>query len=198
MSMKYYKGFAVEADQEVPAESTKGLAHYAKAFFESSGQLDKVELYNQGHIQRVDYYGARTEESVKTLHREYKGVGFTIHLPLEKVGGFSWEQVAAYDSAGELESITAVLQDKQQHGWMEVQRTANAQVYGVVKYFWESPTVLRYVFEYDEDGELVSVYDLVHSESTSFQEAKKALVDSHFFERGFTLPQEIGDTPIPH
>ncbi|QRO01829.1 hypothetical protein JRI60_23825 [Archangium violaceum] len=196
--VKYYDGFVVEDGQEVTAEAARGLANHAKAFFSAPGQLDRVELYSRGKLSRVDYPGERSDDDVKATHSKmYKGVGFTTRRKLTAVRDLIWEEAHSYSASGGLEGFTLILQGQSGRGLMEVNLDKNKKVLGVTKYYWEDPDDLRYVFEYNQGGRLVSVYDLMYGDQASFEDLKKALPDSHFFESGLNLPREIANTAIP-
>jgi LysM repeat protein len=197
MNVKYYNGLAVDAGNEVTAEAARRLMRYAKAYWDASGHLERVELYTHGRLQRVDYYGDSPIESIAAVHQAYKGVDFTTRRPSVTIGRFNWEEIRSHDASGKMKDVTAVLQDEQQHGLMEVRMGVDGQVREVTKYFWESPNALRYVFEYDGHGKQISVYDVAHGESASFEDIKEAIKDPRFFERGLNLPAEIAGTSIP-
>jgi hypothetical protein len=198
MTVKHYKGFEVETGKELPAEKARQERHYAKATFGASGQLEKVELYSDGKLLSVDYYGAGSDDAINAEHlKQHKGVEYTRRRTPVQAGSFSWELVQSHAASGKLEGFTAILQDKHRRGWMEVHKNARGHVTEVMKYFWASPDVLKYVFEYDRDGKLITVHDVVHREDTTFQDIKSELPDRHFFEAGLNLPKEIAGTAIP-
>ena len=198
MTAKYYKGFEVETGKELPAEKARQERHYAKATFGTSGQLEKVELYSGGKLLSVDYYDAGSDDAIKAAHlKQHKGVEYTRrHAPV-RAGSFSWEIVQSHAASGELQGFTAILQDKHRRGWMEVHKDVRGHVTEVMKYFWASPDVLKYVFEYDGHGTLITVHDVVHREDTTFEEVKSELPEHHFFRAGLNLPKEIAGTAIP-
>jgi hypothetical protein len=198
MTVKYYKGFEVEDGEELPAEKARQERHYAKATFGASSKLEKVELYSGGKLLSVDYYGAGSQDEIRAAHLKlHKGVEYTRRRAPVQAGSFSWELVESHAASGELEGFTAILQDKHRRGWMEVHKDVGGHVTEVMKYFWASPEVLKYVFEYDEDGKLISVHDVVHRENTTFQDVKSELPDRQFFEAGLNLPKELAGTGIP-
>jgi hypothetical protein len=196
--VKYYDGVAVEDGQEVSAEAARKLANHAKAFFRAPGQLDRVEVYADGTLSRVDYPGERGNADIKTAHaRMYKGTGFSIRRKLSALRGFSWEEVQSYSASGGLEGFTLILQGKGTQGLMEVDLDQDKKVRRVTKYYWENEDELRYIFEYNQGGRLVSGYDVMYGEQASFEDLKKSLPEAGFFERGLSLPSAISNTAIP-
>jgi hypothetical protein len=197
--VKYYDGWSVTGGREVTEGDAKRLANYAKAFFDPTGSLEKVELYVQAALFRVDYYGARGDEEVKALHlKMYRGIEFKLRRDSTRFQNFSWEYVHSYTGSGDLEGFTAILQDKKNRGWMEVKMNRNKKVREVIKYYWEEPGGdLRYTFEYDSNGKLLRAYDLMYEDDVALQDLKTELADSNFFESGLNLPREIANTSIP-
>ncbi|ADO72177.1 uncharacterized protein STAUR_4397 [Stigmatella aurantiaca DW4/3-1] len=163
--VKHYEGWVVEGGREVPAETAKRLANHAKAFFGADGRLDRVELYAQAEMFRVDYYGDAKDEEVKAAHlRTYKNVRFEIHRDSARVQDFKWEDVHSYTASGVLEGFTTILQDRKNRGWMEVKMDKNKKIREVTKFYWEAPDGdLLYTFEYDSKGVLLRAYDLTYA-----------------------------------
>lgn len=197
--VKYYEGVAVEAGQEVSAEAARKLANYAKAFFRTSGQLDRVEVHTDGQLTRVDYPAERGGgDDIQAAHaRMYSGTGFSIRRKLSSPQGFSWEEVESHAASGGREGSTLVLQRKGGQGLMEVELDRNRKVQRVTKYCWEGEDELRYVFEYNAGGRLVSVYDLTHGDQVRIEDLRSTLPEPGFFERGLTLPSALSHTAIP-
>ena len=187
---KYYDGFVVEGGKEVTATEAGKLAQHARAALGASGQIERIELYDGGTVVNVDY---QVDADVRDWHvKSYPGVPYTVRRrPPEVAGDYQWERVETYSAAGELTGFAAILQGKDHREWMAVDMGVDRKVTGVEKFFWETPEVLRYVFEYDERGKLYSVHDVVNSDSASFDEVKSELKDPQFFENGLKLPRGV-------
>lgn len=198
--VKFYDGYTVQPGREVTAAKAQGLARYARAFFRGRGILEKVELYEGGKLFRVDYHDGQDDAAIRASHKQtlaYRTVGFTIRRTLARPSGFAWERVHSYTASGGLKRYVLVLKDEKDLGWMEIKKDKSGRVTGVTKYHWEDQEELRYVFEYDPQGRLFNIHDLLYGQDVSFEPLKPALAESRFFESGFNLPRALSNTAIP-
>jgi hypothetical protein len=197
--VKYYDGFTVEGGKEVTADRARKLLTYAKAYFGGDGRPERAELYSSGEMFMVIYFDGRNAATIKSSHRAtYGSVRFSIRTAKTQIRSFTWLHVLLYSKAGELEGFSLRLQDTGGRDWMEVRKDANGGLSRVTKGYWSGPDELRYIFEYNRAGHLISVQDTVDGDEVSFDDVKSDLPDPKFFESGLALPRELAGTSIPH
>ncbi|MBZ4418526.1 hypothetical protein [Myxococcus sp. RHSTA-1-4] len=196
--VKYYEGFLVDSEREVPAEKAQKARRYSKAFYGSAERLEKVEQYEEGKLRRVDYFDVTQDNTLKTEHAQRHGqVPFVTHRQLSRTKGFVWKAVHVFTATGELSEVTTILQDEARCEWMELSADASRKVSRIAKYYWESPEDLKYSFEYDGEGKLLEVQDVENGERASLDEVRASVPDVSFFEEGLRLPKPLAGTSIP-
>jgi hypothetical protein len=196
--VKYYEGFLVDSERELPADKAQKARRYSKAFFGPEERLEKVEQYEEGKLRRVDYFDVANDAPLKATHAQQHGqVPFMTHRQLSRTKGFVWKAVHAFAAGGELKEVTTVLQDEARCEWMELSANASKQVARITKYYWASPEDLKYTFEYDGQGKLLGVQDVESGERASLDEVRAAVSDVAFFEDGLRLPKPLVGTSIP-
>ncbi|MFP2905362.1 hypothetical protein ACLESD_09960 [Pyxidicoccus sp. 3LFB2] len=196
--VKFYEGFLIDSERELPADKAQKARRYSKAFYGPAERLEKLEQYEEGKVRRVDYFDVANDAPIKTAHvQRYGQVPFMTHRQLSKPKGFVWKAVHAFAAGGELKEVTTILQDDAQCEWMELSANASKQVARIAKYYWASSEDLKYSFEYDGKGKLLEVQDVESGERASFDEVRASLSDAAFFEDGLRLPKPLAGTSIP-
>ncbi|MCP3062656.1 hypothetical protein LXT21_28115 [Myxococcus sp. K38C18041901] len=195
---KYYEGFLVDPQNEVPAEKARQARRYSRALYGPAEQLQKVEQYENGKVRRVDYFEVAQDDAIKKAHvPQYGSVPFVTHRQLPQSKGFSWKSVHMFSASGELSEVITILRDASLRECMEVSASADRRVSKISKYYWASAETLKFVFEYDGKGTLLEVADVPEGGHTSLPEVRSQLPDVSFFEDGLRLPAPLAGTSIP-
>ena len=182
--MRFYEGWSLVPGSEVSEETARGLTAYGRALF--SDRVPRVfEMYSRGRLVRVEYWGA-----VDRL----PGVRFAIRIPGPALGDLAWSVLRLYTDRGAPEGFLVQLIGATGRAVMEVSYDAEGVLVGATKYGYEEDGRLRYVFEYDETGTLVDLYDSPAGKSPPFDEVVPAMADSAFYAGGAALPSNVTPT----
>ena len=197
MKISYFRGPIVSADREVAPADVRGLTTYTKAYFGDSDVLERSELHDSGKLLRVDYLRAHNFDDTRDFHRRmYPGIPYAIWETREQLPGFVWKHITSVDPSGQVKSYTTLLSDDRQRELMRIDASPSHQTVAITKYYWEDNN-LRYVFDYDGTGSLVTGFDLEDGDDVSFSDVRESLPDCEFFEDGFNLPRALAGTAIP-
>jgi hypothetical protein len=198
MNIKFYRGPAVDRDTEVPATDAPALPTYTKAYFSDDGVLRKAEVYDRGKEIEVGYYDVDDLDQVIASHlRDSPGVRFSIWTTLREYPGYVWKFVRSYDGAAAPTGFSKILSDADRRELMQIEMDERHHVTRITKYYWNSDGSLRYVFEFDKNGELFSVTDVLYGDHASLADIEPDLEDVDFFKRGWALPHTLSATPLP-
>jgi hypothetical protein len=193
----YYRTWDAVAANELPREEAERLPRHARAWRRDAGSVERIELYDQGQLARVDYLDASDADVEADHWANYPGVTRMVHQRRGDVRGFRWTASRGTAGDGTPSLPTIELSDAAGQPLMTIEIDGGGVPATITKYHWEAPGKLRYVFEYDRAGQLVAVQDLQYGESASFDDLRNVLPDAPFYETGLALPSAIAGTPIP-
>jgi hypothetical protein len=123
------------------------------------------------------------------------GVPFAVRRPAEKIGDFHWSVRRLYSAEGVLLGLTVQLLDSAGQSWMNVDYNPDGDLTETSKTSFTTSGELRYVFTYDDEGDLHDVYDAPQESPASIEDALDQVDDLPFFADGRSLP--TGLTPAP-
>jgi hypothetical protein len=83
------------------------------------------------------------------------------------------------------------LLDRSERALVEVSYDAEGAPEGITKSGYDPSGELRYLFDYDNAGKLVDVYDRVEASNPAFDRVLAALTDRAFFADGHALPAGV-------
>jgi hypothetical protein len=179
LSYRFFREWVPTAEFQVPEHLATSLPAYARGVFADDGALLRTEMYTRKGLVRVEY-----RSPVEAL----PGVPFDLRYPAGALGDRQWSVLRRYDAQGKLAGFTVQLQDRSERSVMEVSYDGGGGLEGTTKFGYDSSGELRYLFDYDETGKLVDIYDRIEANSPAFERALDQLVDRAFYAQGSTLP----------
>ncbi|PYR74200.1 MAG: hypothetical protein DMF86_18845 [Acidobacteria bacterium] len=198
MTQRFYRGPAVSADAEVPAADAPALRTYTKAQFRDDGALTRTEVYDGGRPIEVNYYDPEDEDRTVASHaREYPGIRLSIWTTLGESPEYVWKYVRSYDAAGAPVAFSKILADRERRELMQIEMDERHRVARITKYYWDADGQLRYVFEFNGDGEPYGVTDVLYGDHASLADIRPDLGDAEFYETADALPRALAGTGIP-
>jgi hypothetical protein len=194
----FYRGWVPRSVDEVTAEQVEGLDLHSRAFLSSDGRPARLELYSDGELKEVVYYGADAADVVAVHARDYPGTALTTQHDVSEVDGFRWVLSKRYSPGGELSGMMMRLLERGDDvELMDVNAAPDGNVSSIMKFHYDSRDDMHYAFEYDRDGENTAVYDLTVSSEEDLAEALQHVPDPDFYAEGYALPRQVRTSPIP-
>lgn len=178
-SYRFFREWVPTAEFQVPEHLATSLPAYARGVFALDGTLLRTEMYTRKGLVRVEY-----RSPVEAL----PGVPFDLRVPGGALGDLQWSVLRRYDAQGTLAGFTVQLQDSAERSVMEVSYDGGGFPEGVTKFGYDPSGELRYLFDYDENGKLVELYDRAEATSPAFDPVLDQLADRAFYAQGGTLP----------
>jgi hypothetical protein len=190
-SYRYFREWVPTAEFQVPEYQATSLPAYARGVFDLDGTLLRTEMYTRKGLVRIEY-----RSPVEAL----PGVPFDLRVPGDALGDLRWSVLRRYDAQGMLAGFTVQLQDSAERSVMEVSYDGGGALEGTTKFGYDpSSGELRYLFDYDENGKLVDLYDRAEAKSPAVEPVLDQLVDRAFYAQGGTLPagHAAGQADVP-
>lgn len=195
---RFYRNWAPDPADEISEDETRGLNAHARALFTESGELVRLELYNDGNLVQVNYYDAAVDV-VRTNHlREYPGIDFVITWKNALiVDPFHWEFTQSFSGSGELARTATHLCDGSDREIMNIERRPRGEILTITKFFYDSSNNIVFIFEYDSDGGNVIVHDTDDGDEVFIEDVLPSLPDQDFYSHGYKLPRGLTESRIP-
>ena len=185
-AVRFYDGWTVTPQHEVTEAVAKAGRYYTKAVLSPGEAADRTEMYGDGALRRVEFTG-----TVDTI----PGVPFAVRRPGTAVGGFHWAVLRLYTADGTLRSVLVQLLDALERSVMSVEYTPAGDLIEASKASFAPSGGVRYIFSYDETGELYEVYDSPRGASASIEDALGEVADRAFYAGGRALPANVPAAP---
>jgi hypothetical protein len=123
------------------------------------------------------------------------GVPFAVRRPAGSIGDFRWSVLRLYSEEGALLGVTVQLLDSADRSWMSVDYNPDGDLTETAKTAFDPSGSVRYVFTYDDEGDLHDVYDVPQQTGTSIEDALDQVEDLPFFADGRARPADLPPTP---
>jgi hypothetical protein len=185
-SYRHYREWIATPEFEVPAEVAIGLAASARGVLADDGRLVAVEMYTGGKLIRVEYRGPVDARP---------GVPHDVRVPGGTLGDLHWSVLRNHDAQGVLTGVTVQLLDRFERSWLEATYDAEGDRGGISKFTYNRDGELRYLFDYDEEGRLIDLYDRSEARNPAFGPVLALLPDRAFYANGQTLPSSVSPGP---
>lgn len=179
---RFYREWIPTAEFEVPEEVARSLAAYARGVFAADGTLLLVEMHTRKGLARIEYRSPPTD---------LPGIPFDVRSPAGAVADRHWSVLRMFDAQGEPTGLTVQLLDRSERALMEASYDAAGILEGTTKSAYDPSGELRYLFDYDDTGKLVDVYDRVEASNPPFEQVLGVLPDRAFFADGRALPAGV-------
>jgi len=119
------------------------------------------------------------------------GVPFAVRRPAGRIGEFQWSVLRLYSEEGALLGVTVQLLDSAERSWMGVDYSPEGDLTGTSKTAFDPSGAVRYVFTYDDEGDLHDVCDVPRQSGASIEDALDQVEDLAFFADGRALPIDL-------
>lgn len=123
------------------------------------------------------------------------GVPFAVRRPAGDIGDFHWSVLRLYSQEGALLGVTVQLLDSAERPWMSVEYNPDGDLTETAKTAFDQAGSARYVFTYDDEGDLHDVYDVAQESVASIEDALDQVEDLSFFADGRALPTDLPPSP---
>jgi len=178
-SYRFFREWVPIPESQLPEHLAKSLPAYARGVFAPDGTLLWTEMYTRKGLVRIEY-----RSPVEAL----PGVPFDLRFPAGALGDLHWSVLRRYDADGVLVGFTVQLQDGGERAVLEASYDRKGSPEGTTKFGYDASGELRYLFDYDENGRLVDLYDRIEAHSPRFELVLDQLADRAFYAHGSTLP----------
>ncbi len=123
------------------------------------------------------------------------GVPFAVRRPAGSIAEFQWSVLRLYSQEGALLGVTVQLLDSAERPWMSVDYSPEGDLTETSKTDFDPSGTVRYIFTYDDEGDLHDVYDVPEQSPASIEDALDQVEDLAFFADGRALPADLPPTP---
>lgn len=197
-SEHWIEGWDWSSAREIPREEAQKHELYSRVWLRDDGSVERLEAYRQGALKDVVYHDFGSDAEILAFHTQHHpGVRRKEIRRLAQRDGFVWSRFVAFYADGSVVRRALTLDDADGRVLMEIDRDGDGRATLFTKYFWPDADTLRFIFEYNAEGRLVYIEDLVEHERADFDDVAPLLPDARFYADGWALPAPLAGTAIP-
>ncbi|GIF24500.1 hypothetical protein BJ973_007979 [Actinoplanes tereljensis] len=197
LQTKLFLDWEPNSSVEATADEIRDAETYSRGYFDSSGALVRLELYDGGNLDQVYYYGSDIESITSDHTRDYPELAFAVVHKEGASAGFHWEFTTRYAADGSRRLLMFHLFDPRNLEIMNLDYSIAGDLRAITKFWYESADEIGLMFEYRKDGTNVDVANLEEGESVPLEAVLRALPEPDFYADGFALPPQLVGTSIP-
>ncbi|MEU3709948.1 hypothetical protein [Streptomyces catenulae] len=196
---RFYLDWGIYPGEEVTREEALDEGDYTRAQFDESHALLFAEFYDSGSLFHIDYW-ATDPESTRGEHlARHPGVPFGIQSTVQRIGSHQWSISYRYAGSGDLAGYLVHLEriNTYDAALMTLQIDLQRQLKKIEKNSYDGDGQLHYAFEYNPEGEVVSIRDSLEGSTPQLATALDDVDMPDFYREGFSLPAGIDRSSIP-
>ncbi|MGW8555495.1 hypothetical protein [Streptomyces tubercidicus] len=132
----------------------------------------------------------------------HPGIPFGIQLTVQRIGDYRWSISHKYTNSGDLAGYLVHLErikriNTYDAALMTLQIDLQRQLKRIEKNSYDSDGQLHYVFEYNPEGDVVSIHDSPEGSTPQLAAALDDVDMPDFYRAGFALPAGIDRSSMP-
>ncbi|MFI0466679.1 hypothetical protein ACH347_21580 [Saccharopolyspora sp. 5N102] len=185
---------------EIGERERKRADEHTEAVFDESGQPVRIAFHRGGKPVHVEYRTAELGRARGEHAGKHAKVPFCVVLPNAVPAGRDhfWGELTYFFRSGRggpaNHKVSLFTSDGRRH--MTITCGERDEVQEIEKWRYAPDGEPAVIFQYDGDGDMIDIFDVVEGGSTPLEEAVLNTDDPDFFRHGLTLPAGLaGQVP---
>ncbi|MEV0705653.1 hypothetical protein AB0I53_48170 [Saccharopolyspora sp. NPDC050389] len=198
---RFYRGWEIDPAAEIDERDRKGTDEHTEAVFDESGQPVRIAFYRGKKPVHFEYRTAELGRARNEHAGKHAKVPFCVVLPNSVTAGRAhfWGELTYFFPSGRGEpanhKVSLFTPGGRRH--MTITRGERDEVQEIEKWRYAPDGEPAVIFQYDGDGDVIDIFDVVEGGSTPLEEAMQGTDDPDFFRHGLALPAGLAGRAPP-